>query len=173
MIRRCNNANRKDYKDYGGRGIKVCERWHKFDNFWDDMAHTFKEGLSIERKDVNGDYNPDNCIWADNTAQQRNKRNNRKIDFNGELHCVTEWAIKLNLSERVIRARIDRGVANEDLLKPVVYGKRKVNVFAEIDGVVKTVSQWSKESGIPFGSIRRRIKRGWTGKSLLSPIRTW
>lgn len=78
MRQRCNNPNHEAYKNYGGRGIVVCERWHKFENFLEDMgkrpaAHT------LDRIDNNGNYEPDNCRWATRKEQSANKRNSRKV----------------------------------------------------------------------------------------------
>jgi hypothetical protein len=74
MINRCNNPKNKRYKDYGERGITVCERWMKFENFRDDMFSKWQEGLSIDRIDVNGNYEPSNCRWATKEVQSRNTR---------------------------------------------------------------------------------------------------
>src|SRR6185437_2482423 len=72
---RCYNKNNQDFKYYGGRGIKVCERWLvDFWNFWDDMAPGWRPGLTIERKNVNGNYEPKNCCWLSIEEQQQNKR---------------------------------------------------------------------------------------------------
>lgn len=72
--RRCLNKNDTHYKFYGGRGIKVCDRWMDFIGFMEDMGPTFKPGMSIDRLDVNGDYEPSNCRWIDVKDQQKNKR---------------------------------------------------------------------------------------------------
>ena len=74
MLQRCNNPALKQYKDYGGRGIKVCERWLNFDNFAKDMLPSWKEGLEIDRIDNDGDYKPSNCRWTTHAVNQRNKR---------------------------------------------------------------------------------------------------
>jgi hypothetical protein len=73
MLQRCNNPNNKDFKFYGGRGITVCDRWSWFENFIADMGPK-PEGYSIERKNNNGNYEPDNCKWATHSEQMKNKR---------------------------------------------------------------------------------------------------
>lgn len=80
MLRRCNNPNRINYKDYGGRGIKVCDEWKDFINFYDwSMNNGYEEHLSIERVDVNGNYEPDNCEWITNQQQKSNTRKQREF----------------------------------------------------------------------------------------------
>lgn len=73
MNGRCSNPNDDRYKDYGGRGIRVCDRWKQFQNFLDDMGCR-PDGKTLDRKDVNGNYEPDNCRWADSFEQAANKR---------------------------------------------------------------------------------------------------
>ena len=74
MLRRCRNANCASYRYYGGRGIKVCERWLKFENFLEDMGEKPSKMLSLSRIDNDGDYKPSNCEWATTTEQNRNRR---------------------------------------------------------------------------------------------------
>lgn len=83
MRKRCENKKSIGFKHYGGRGIKVCERWQKFENFFEDMGEC-PNGMSIERIDVNGNYEPSNCKWATNAEQGLNKRNSLKLVVNGQ-----------------------------------------------------------------------------------------
>jgi len=80
MKRRCYNSNRKDYKDYGGRGIKVCDRWlHSFQNFLSDLGRAPTPRHSIDRKNNDGNYEPSNCQWATDKEQQNNRRPRRRV----------------------------------------------------------------------------------------------
>ena len=108
MIQRCANPNHKSYHNYGGRGIKVCERWADFKNFLDDMGER-PDGLSIERKNNNGGYSPCNCKWATRKEQNRNTRRNRPITYKGETKILVEWARQFNLSREVLSSRLSRG----------------------------------------------------------------
>jgi len=93
MIARCEDCGATAYSRYGARGITVCEEWHSFEAF---KAWAFTSGyestLTIDRKDNNGGYCPENCRWATDQEQNCNKRNNRNIEYNGEVHNIAEWA---------------------------------------------------------------------------------
>jgi hypothetical protein len=108
MKTRCENPKEKRWKDYGGRGIKVCHRWQRFEHFLEDMGQP-PLGSSIERRNNNGDYCPANCKWATRSEQGRNKRNNRILEINGERLCTQEWSERTGVKASVIRKRLDRG----------------------------------------------------------------
>jgi hypothetical protein len=80
MRTRCTNANLAGFKNYGGRGIGICERWDTFENFWTDMAPTWRVGLTLDRVNNDGDYSPENCRWATRTTQSRNRRLRRTVE---------------------------------------------------------------------------------------------
>lgn len=107
MKSRCYSRNNPTYKNYGGRGIKVCDRWKKYENFLDDMGRRPSPKHSIERKNNDGDYEPGNCIWATRTEQCRNKRNNRWITYKGERLTLSEWAKKAGMRRTTLRMRLD------------------------------------------------------------------
>lgn len=108
IISRCKNKNLKSYKYYGGRGIKVCNRWRKFENFYDDMGD-IPDGKTIDRINNDGDYTPENCQWATRKQQCRNKTNNRMMTYNGKTMCVVEWAEELGIKGKTIYNRLEAG----------------------------------------------------------------
>lgn len=120
MKARCYNKNSFGWDRYGGRGITVCERWKdSFEDFLEDMGECPK-GMSIDRINNDGDYEPENCRWATRSQQQRNKRNNRKIVAFGEEKTMTEWEEITGISDSTIDARIKNGLLPEEALsKPV------------------------------------------------------
>lgn len=100
MKSRCNNPNDASYKNYGGRGIYVCERWNgpdDFFNFLTDMGERPSPQHSLDRIDVNGPYSPDNCRWATKVQQQRNTRSNKILEYNGKCQTAVEWAEELTI----------------------------------------------------------------------------
>lgn len=104
---RCNNIKNKDYKMYGGRGIKM--EWASFKDFFTDMGETYKLGLTLERIDVNGNYCKENCKWADRKAQANNRTNSRLFEYNGEVKTISQWAEYLNMERYLINNRLLRG----------------------------------------------------------------
>lgn len=111
MKTRCFNKNSHKYPRYGGRGIKVCDRWlgdMGFENFLADMGER-PDGMTIDRKDNDGNYEPNNCRWATNEEQDRNRSNNIIIEHNGIRKTVVEWAEELRIDPQVIRTRLYNG----------------------------------------------------------------
>lgn len=115
IIQRCTNPNTTHYNCYGGRGISVCERWKKFENFLDDMGEC-PSGKQIDRINNDGNYEPGNCKWATRKEQCRNTRQNHLLTFNGETHCVTEWAEIKSISVGTLRSRVSRNWSIERAL---------------------------------------------------------
>jgi hypothetical protein len=115
MIQRCRNPNDPGWSDYGGRGIAVCASWLQFANFIADMGERPKGG-TLDRIDVNGPYSPTNCRWASSLEQVNNRRNNRRIAFQGEELTISEWARRAGLSTPGLTHRLDAGWRIEDAL---------------------------------------------------------
>ena len=118
MISRCYCKSFRKYRNYGGRGITVCDEWKaSFVSFMEwAMANGYREDLTIDRIDVNGNYEPSNCRWLTNEEQQLNKRTNRNIEYNGEIHPLTKWAKITGIHPKTISTRIDRGWSVEEAL---------------------------------------------------------
>jgi hypothetical protein len=118
MKKRCTNKSRKDYKHYGDRGIKVCDEWFEdFMSFYNwAMANGYKDNLTLDRKNVNGNYEPDNCRWITNKEQQSNRRSNRILVYNGEALTITKMADKYHISRYALAYRLNKGMDIEKAL---------------------------------------------------------
>jgi hypothetical protein len=126
IMERCNNENDSHYYTYGGRGITVCDRWHDVKLFIKDMFPSFKKGLTIERKDNNGNYEPNNCIWIPAGQQAKNKSNNINITYQGKTMCLAEWARYLHVSYGTLQDRLRHGWTPEKTVStPIRKGKNK------------------------------------------------
>ena len=123
---RCHSVGSVSYAWYGGRGIRVCERWFdSFENFFADMGPRPSKAHSVDRIDNDGNYEPGNCRWATRKEQQRNKRNNRLITYNGETMCLEAWADRLGIGWATIHERLDRGWSVADALsRPIAFSPR-------------------------------------------------
>lgn len=122
MKERCYNKRAINYKNYGGRGIVICDEWLK-DNMsfyvW-AIKNGYKKGLSIDRIDCNGNYEPSNCRWATKKEQNRNKRTNVFIECNGKCLCVAEWAEIFGITEKLLWQKIHRDKQKiEDIAKKI------------------------------------------------------
>jgi len=118
---RCLNKNNKDYQDYGGRGITVCDEWKIPEMFFGwAFLNGYNVNLSLDRIDTNKGYSPDNCRWVTMSEQQRNKRNNKFIEYNGEIHCISEWAELTGIPKGTITSRLRYGWTPEEIftIKP-------------------------------------------------------
>lgn len=109
MLNRCFNPKYDKFKYYGGRGIKVCRRWLSYDNFKEDMKPGFLPHLTLERKDVNGNYGPRNCIWIPKKDQLRNTRRSRLLTYRGETKPLLDWVSELGLKYRRVSKRLYSG----------------------------------------------------------------
>lgn len=131
MKRRCYNKNCKDYVDYGGRGIKVCDRWlgfDGFDNFKKDMPNR-ENGMSLDRIDVNSDYSPDNCRWATIHQQCANRRKNNKVVGVHWNNRIRRWKAVLEINRKTVLSR----------------------TFTSYKNAVKARKDAEKEYGISYG----------------------
>lgn len=120
MRQRTENPKREDYKNYGARNIRICDEWLDFTAFknW-ALENGYQEDLTIERKDVNGDYCPENCCWIPFENQAQNKRNTVKIEYAGEILTLKEWSIKLGINLNTLKTRYYRGYPIEKIFKTI------------------------------------------------------
>lgn len=109
MIERCEQKNNKSYKNYGAKGIRVCDEWHNLENFvtW-AMANGYDDTLTIDRIDSTKDYCPENCRWADRKTQNNNTSRNHLITFNGETKTMAQWSEETGISYAALKCRINR-----------------------------------------------------------------
>lgn len=106
MRQRCNDKNLTVYKNYGGRGIKISDRWNDFKNFAEDMYPTYQKGLTLDRIDNNGDYSKENCRWSSWIEQQNNRRNNHFFEYKGIRDTLKNWASYFNIKRSTLAQRI-------------------------------------------------------------------
>lgn len=107
--KRCYSKLDRNYKNYGARGISVCDEWiNSFDKFFSDMGKCPTSKHSIDRLDVNGNYEPSNCKWSTNKEQCQNKRTNLMITYLGQTKCLSKWCEELNLDQKIVRSRLKK-----------------------------------------------------------------
>jgi len=118
MKQRCENQHSTGYKKYGGRGIKVCAEWHDFKVFQDwSTKNGYNDELTIDRIDVNGNYEPSNCRWATTEEQANNKRTTIRIEYNGETKTAVQWAREYNIPISTFYKWIKEGESVEDIFR--------------------------------------------------------
>jgi transcriptional regulator with AAA-type ATPase domain len=119
MKARCGNPNNPSYPRYGGAGIKVCERWqNSFANFLEDMGER-PDKTTIDRIDPKENYTPENCKWSSIAEQQRNRKNNIYLAFNGKNQCLKDWANELGVSQNTLSYRLKMQWPIEKILMPI------------------------------------------------------
>lgn len=166
---RCYNPNDQDYHSYGGRGIKVCDRWlESFENFLEDMGERPGVDYSIDRVNVNGHYEKSNCRWTTADVQARNTRKNRMITHNGETLCLEDWAQKIGIDSTSLNDRLKRGWPLEKALtSPRGTVNHSLRII-EFQGKRQSLAEWSKQTGLDESVIAGRLKRGWTVEQALT-----
>lgn len=126
MINRCYCTLSDNYNRYGGRGIKVCERWlDSFENFLQDMGKRPSDKHSIDRIDVNGDYSPENCRWTTKKEQANNRNTNIVVEYNNEVLTLKQLSEKINIKYITLIKRYNHGDRDDKLIRPVKSQKRK------------------------------------------------
>ena len=134
MRKRCSNKNDTAYKHYGGRGISVCDKWMSFSGFWDDMRSGYKDDLSIDRVDNDGNYELKNCRWVTTKEQSRNNNGNRNITIGGITKILIDWVKYFDISRDTFYYRIYKKKMSdvEALLTPIDQKKKMASLSRKI-----------------------------------------
>lgn len=173
MLDRCYLKNDCHYYRYGGRGIKVTDEWqgrNGFLNFYKwAMENGYSDELTIDRINVNGNYEPDNCRWATHEQQSNNQRTNVFYIVNGERLQIKQIAKKYNVSEDTLRRRMRKFKLS--MQEAVDYKPPRKYENIKYHGEVKSSKEWSKITGIPQKTIEYRIKQGYTEEELFLPAK--
>ncbi len=162
FIYRCANDKCPMYKDYGGRGISVCEEWlNSFESFYEwSLKSGWQKGLEIDRIDNNSGYSPLNCRYVNRKENCRNKRNNIIITYQGESLCVTEWAERTGIHIHTLFSRIKYKYPLERLFEP------SNSKLLTINGKTQKISEWAKEKKLRYRTVLSRYNSGIRGDEL-------
>ena len=162
MRARCASNRAENNPRYAGRGIAVCDEWQDYLSFkeW-ALTNGYDDSLSIDRIDVDGDYEPSNCRWATMTQQQRNRSNNRYINVDGETVKVVEYADEHNITKSAIYTRLKNGKHPLDN----IYKNRKYITF---NGETHHLKEWATIINISYTTLKERLRRGWTVERALT-----
>lgn len=166
IVQRCTNPNNARYKDYGGRGISVCEEWLKNKELFFEwsLKNGYSDNLTIDRKDVNGDYCPENCRWITNEEQQLNKRNTVTCSVFGKEMVSSVAADSFGIDRKTFLQRVDKGLKDEELIKKptrrtVMYNGKKYNL-----------RELSKILNINYNTLQSRANRKLSDEEMVAPV---
>ena len=160
MLNRVNNPNNERYDSYGGRGIKVCERWRDFANFRSDMGGSYTPGLTLERIDNDGDYEPANCRWATWREQAANKRNSHIVSYRGKKVHLAGATQEMGENYGTIHSRIN--VYGWDAERALTEEVRRARLI-EFRGYSANGSKWARLLGVSRDKLRHRfVRAGWS-----------
>lgn len=162
MLDRCYNRESIGYHRYGGRGIKVCDRWrgrNGFQTFLADVGRKPTPDHSLGRIDNDGHYEPSNVRWETRHEQGQNQSTNRLITFNGETLIASEWSRRIGCSIQALVARLDKYGWSIERSLTTPFKKYKIGTTHA--GKTKSLEAWSRKTGLPRETIRSRLRKGW------------
>lgn len=187
MKSRCGNPNASKYNLYGGKGIKVCEEWeNNVQAFYDwSMSNGWEIGLTIDRKNGNMDYSPDNCQWVTYRAQNNNTSQNHLIEYNGKCMNIAQWANYLGISYKMLSERIRRGWSTERALTTENVKSNGFNfgefiknenikndnsniVYITANGKTMSISEWAKELNVGKSTLFARLRAGLSDSEIIN-----
>lgn len=171
MIARCHRSSASNYKDYGAKGITVCDRWrHSFEAFLADVGECPGPKMTLDRRRNAIGYEPGNCRWATRTEQNRNRSNCRSLTHAGQTKTLSVWAEDLGISPSTLRLRLKHGWSLERALTPTLGGAKLPRhgqpppVRGELltfDGRTQPITAWAVELRLTAGALRKRLRQGW------------
>ena len=165
MKDRCQNPENKSYVRYGGRGIKVCDEWLVPDNFFEwALNNGYRDDLTIDRIDNDGNYEPTNCRWTTNKEQSRNRRSNIMIEYKGQALPLIEISELTGLSLPALYTRYSKGIRGEKLFAPVA--ERGESREVEYYGKIISLRELSEITGINYYTLGSRWRAGKRGAEL-------
>lgn len=155
MLRRCNNPKDRSYKNYGARGIDVCNRWYFFENFVSDMGLP-PDGLELDRIDNNKGYSPENCRWTSRVRNSLNQRRTVLVAINGAVRPLADFADGSGIKIKTIKARIKDG------WEPIaaIRSPTRAGRLIELRGQTKTLAEWCRIYKVDYGTTHIRISKG-------------
>jgi len=174
MVRRCTRSTNSSFPTYGGKNIRVCDRWlGSYASFQEDMGIR-PDGTTLDRyPDRDGPYDPRNCRWATPVEQNRNRASNRLLTHEGSTLCVSEWAKRIGVEEGTLKKRLDAGWSTQRTLttpvRPKLPSPRKTFTH---QGKTLSLPGWAKVTGVPLRILCSRLRQGWTFEAAVTrPLR--
>lgn len=173
IIERCFKPTNESYKNYGGRGITICDEWrHDFQAFYDHVSkleHYGENGYSIDRiNNLTGNYEPGNLRFATATEQSRNRRTNHMITYEGETKCLSDWTDSTGIHKPTIYRRIKQQGWSMDRALNETPKPNKRGILITYNGKTQGLSSWARELNIDRQTLVRRLKSGWTEAEVVS-----
>ena len=172
IIQRCYNPKNNAYKNYGMRGIAMCDEWRysyepfrewSLNNGYDEAAE--RKYCQIDRIDVDGPYSPENCRWVTSKENANNRRNNVFINYNGEKKTFAQWCSELGLNANTVWSRINN--LGWDTAKAIETPVQERNRIIEYNGETNSMVEWSKKLNIPYKTLYYRFYNGWPTEEVL------
>lgn len=162
MLRRCTDPENPMFPRYGGRGIAVCDRWQGESgvlNFFEDMGSKPTKAHTLERKDNDASYSPDNCLWATKKEQANNRSTTRLITIDGKTKSQSQWDSEKGPSVNIVGDRIRRGWSAEDAVsKPTAQYRKELTH----NGQTLSLNAWENRMKLGHGTIAHRLRLGWS-----------
>ena len=175
MKTRCYDKGSKQYKDYGGRGIRICERWlnkeNGFENFMIDMGPKPSKVHTVERKDNNGNYEPENCYWGTRKEQNNNTRRNHYVEYDGKKQTLIQWSEEYGINYDILERRINQEnwSFEKAIMAPIRKLRKREQRKIEFNGKNQTITEWAKELNInPQTLFSRILESKWTIEKALT-----